>query len=96
MSLDMENAFPKECMAEIIGVVKARDNTPCLELRVNIGDQDQRVLLAVDAIANHGMSGPAAVAELQGIRMALEKISERLEMDAYREVDAYRYSRENG
>ncbi len=43
-----------------------------LELQVNIEGQDHSILLPVDALNNHGLSGPAAVEELRGIREALD------------------------
>ena len=37
-----------------------------LEIRVNIDGRDRRVLLRLDALANHGLSGPAAVESFGG------------------------------
>ena len=45
-----------------------------LEIRVNIEGRDRRVLLRLDALANHGLSGPAAGEELRGIREAVESL----------------------
>ena len=42
-----------------------------LELLVNIEGLDRRVELSVGALKDHGLSGPAAVEELRGIRAAL-------------------------
>lgn len=45
--------------------------TEGLELQVNIEGQDHDILLPLDALNDYGLTGPAAVAELRGIREAL-------------------------
>ena len=60
-------------LAEITGVMERADNTLVLELRVNIEGQDLPILLSLDALANHGIAGPAAAAPLQRIADASEK-----------------------
>ena len=49
-----------------------------LVLRVNIAGRDRNVELTVGALQDHGLSGPAAVEELRGIRVALEDLASLL------------------
>lgn len=64
--------------AEIVSVNQGNGSSSTLELRVNIEGQDRGVLLPLDALEGHGLSGPAAVEELRRIRVALERLVERL------------------
>ena len=43
-----------------------------LELRVSIEGQDHNILLPVDTLNDHGLSGPAAVESLRDIQKAIQ------------------------
>ena len=67
----------KPLIATIIGEAETPDGRQALELQVSIEGQDRTVLLMLHALEDHGLSGPAAVAELRGIRKLLETLSAR-------------------
>ena len=48
---------------------------PNLELQVKIEGRDRTVSLPLYALQEFGIGGPAAVEELRGLRMALERIA---------------------
>ena len=50
------------------------EKSQALELQVNIEGQDHDILLPLDALNDYGLLGPAAVAELRGIRQALQAL----------------------
>lgn len=50
------------------------DGKKCLELLVNIEDRPRSILLTLDALQDHGLSGPAAVEALLGIQAAVESL----------------------
>ena len=52
--------------------------SPALELQVSIVGRNRTFLLLLDELASHGLSGPEAVEELRGIRVAVEKVAEAL------------------
>ncbi len=69
-------AAPPE--AKITGIVATRGNTRALELQVRIAGQDRKFLLALDALEDHGLTGPAAAEELREIRQTLGGIEEKI------------------
>ena len=64
--------------ARIVNINRAQGrrpkSSPSLELQVNIGDRDHAISLSLDALDSYGLSGPVAVEELRGIRIALEDL----------------------
>lgn len=60
--------------AEIVAIHPASSarSSSTLELQVNIEGHNHNVLLTVDALSNHGLSGLAVVEELRGIRESLD------------------------
>ena len=58
--------------AIIKNLIRKAGSSPDLELQVNIGGRDYRLVLPHDALRDHGIEGPAAVEELRGIRTAIE------------------------
>ena len=69
-------------MATITGGFEVRRGSRgkrVLELQVNIAGRDRAIWLTDDELASYGLSGPAAVDELRGIRAALERIANALE-----------------
>ena len=60
-------------IAKVVGISPTR-SSPTLELQVNIEGRDHNILLPLDALQDHGVTGPAAVVELRGIRLALEAL----------------------
>ena len=72
----------RQLTAKVVGISQSRisatgskdGKSQALELQVNIEGQDHAVLLALDALNDYGLSGPAAVKELRGIRLALESL----------------------
>ena len=64
--------------AKIVNINRAQGrrpkSSPSLELQVNIEGRDHAVALSLDALEDHGLSGPAAAEELRGIRAALEEL----------------------
>ncbi len=61
--------------AEITQIIEKRGGKRALELQVNIEGQHRTFLLTLDALKGYGLSGPAAVEELRGIRAALEALA---------------------
>lgn len=57
--------------AEIIEIAERPGGKQCLVLQASIGGQPRKFVLALDALEGHGLSGPAAVAELRAIRELL-------------------------
>ncbi len=64
---------------ESIELVTATDGRSHLELQVKIEDRLRSVKLTLDALQDHGLSGPAAAEELRKIRKAAERIAAALE-----------------
>ncbi len=62
-------------VAKITRINRPPGSSPSLELQVSIGGLDHKVLLPLDALEDRGLSGPAAVEELRGIRAALEALA---------------------
>ena len=65
-------------IAEIRKVYRPANRNAALELQVKIEGRDRTILLTLDALEGHGLSGPAAVEELRAIRVALERIADAL------------------
>ena len=76
------HASPAELpIAEFVEVTSSpkTGQKPSLVLRVNIEGQAHEVALTLDELAKAGMTGPAAVEELQKIRQHLSHLS-RIEL----------------
>ena len=58
-------------VAKIVRILEEPGGQRALELQVNIGGQNQKVLLSLGALEDHGLSGPVAVAALREIADAL-------------------------
>ncbi len=61
-------------IAKIVRINRPPLSSPNLELQASIGGRDQIVVLPLDALEGHGLSGPVAVEELRAIRSALEEL----------------------
>ena len=66
-------------VAKIVKILDEPGGQRALELQVNIGGQDQRVLLSLGALEDHGLSGPAAVEALRGVAQAVDYHREWME-----------------
>ena len=78
----VQNKYPndsRQLTAKVVKLSQSRisatgskdEKSQALELQVNIEGQDHDILLPLDALNDYGLLGPAAVAELRGIREAL-------------------------
>ena len=62
--------------AEIVEIIGQPDGRSHLVLLVNIEGQPRKVLLSLDALQDHGLTGPAAAKELRAIREQLSSIAD--------------------
>ena len=66
-------------MAEVLRISDLPNGSRALELQVNIEGQDHQLLLTLDALASHGVTGPVVAKALPQLVEGLDKIEERLE-----------------
>ena len=64
---------PSEIFAKAGGLTKSRDGTPCLVLQVSIRERDLKVLLKLDELEDHSLTGLAGVEVLRWIAQILDE-----------------------
>lgn len=70
--IDISPRSSERLVAEIFNVIDEPGGKRALELRVNIEGQPRTVLLSLDALEGHGLSGLAGVEALRKIAEAVD------------------------